>query len=634
MSEHQAPARQRPDVVSALFFCVAFVLLASMAIAQESQKTPAVKQDGGQADAPIVTFRGHTTEVAALAFSADGSQVVSVSAKDVCVWDPATGKEIRRLPVEGDNVVAVSRDLRRLAIARSFHATVAGALRGKLTLQDAATGKDVLSIDPHGNWDKAFPFRPSIAALAFSPDGKRLATAGSVTKVGGGHGLPGGVVKIWDAETGKELQQFGSLSTRADAVVFSADGKYLAAGTQGASGELPEPGEVHVWDTTTGQRLHTFKTQPEIEQGGDPSSVANLAFHPKGTRLAAAVSDGTVRLWELPSGREMLTLRGHQGQAGGQEVDKFTGRIMGPGRAVRSVAFNPDGSRLASAGYDRVVRILDTETGKETKTYRFDSARINAVAFSPDGRRLAAGGSNGAKSGEAVVWQLSDKPEKVGGPVLPALPKGTAANIELDVTRQIENALKTEDKPWQDLDAPRRGIKDRVVKILSRTSALSDQQVASAVYLLAVGRSPTDEELEQAQKDFAQTNGRPLSVLQRTRGLVQGKEFSAGVAATNGRLFKTQQDLAAEPGTGKIARGLNADEFQKLIGECAAAVNQAVKTDEQFVDLAFLLALSRFPTATESNPLVAHLKKASDRGMATRDIFVFLLNTKEFLLAK
>ena len=190
--------------------------------------------------------------------------------------------------------------------------------------------------------------------------------------------------------------------------MFSADGKYLAAGTQGASGELPEPGELHVWDATTGQRLHKFKTQLDIEQGGDPSSVASLAFHPTGMRLAAAVSDGTVRLWELPSGRELLTLRGHQGQTGDEEIDPFTGRILGRSRSVRSVAFNPDGSRLASAEYDRVVRVWDTETGKEFKTYRFDSARINAVAFSPDGQRLAAAGSNAAKSGAAVIWKIGE----------------------------------------------------------------------------------------------------------------------------------------------------------------------------------------------------------------------------------
>ncbi len=617
-----------------VFSWIAIAALASTAFGQQPKKDQEARKNDAQADAPVVTFRDHATEVTSLAFRADGSQMVSMSAKDVRIWDPATGKEIRRLTVDDESVAAVNRDVSRLAIARSFHFHVPAALRGKLTLQDTASGKDVVSIDPHGDWDQNFPFRPTVAAMAFSPDGKRLATAGSLTKVGGRHGYPGGVVKIWDAETSKELQQFGALSTRADAVVFSADSKYLAAGTSGASGELPEPAEVHLWDATTGQRLHSFKTLPDVEQGGNPGSVASLAFHPRGTLLAAGVSDGTVRLWELPSGHELFEMRGHQGRTGGQEVDHFTGLISGPRSSVRSVAFSPDGTRLASAGYDRVVRVWDTQTGEQTRTYSFDSARINAVAFSPDGQRIAAAGSNAAKSGEAVIWPMSYQLEKSADPIRPTLRKSEIAKSDSEVRSQIESAVKTEDKNWQDLDEPRRGIRDRVVKVLARTPTLSDQQVTSAVYFLTVGRVPIDDEMKQARKKFAETKDRPLSVLQLTRGLVQGKDFNTAVAATNGRLFKIQKDFATKRDAGEIPIVMTADEAQKVFADSAAAVNQAAKTDEQFVDLAYLLAFSRFPSTPESNQLVGHLKKSPDRATAANDIFSFLINSREFLMSR
>ena len=67
------------------------------------------------------------------------------------------------------------------------------------------TGKELLSIDPHGKWDMNFPFRPAVVAVAFSPDGDRFATAGSVAKVGGRHGLPGGVRRVGPAQALAEL---------------------------------------------------------------------------------------------------------------------------------------------------------------------------------------------------------------------------------------------------------------------------------------------------------------------------------------------------------------------------------------------------------------------------------------------
>lgn len=224
------------------------------------------------------------------------------------------------------------------------------------------------------------------------------------------------------------------------------------------------------------------------------------------------------------------------------------------------------------------------------------------------------------------------------GPFTKAEAEGIATSImtKTAATRggEPESVVQTEDHHWQDLDARQRGIKDRVVTFLTKTPAVSDQQVALAVYLLTVGRPPTDAEVEEAQKKFTETKERPLGTLQLTRTLVQGKDFNTAVAATNDRLFKTQKDLATKRDAGEIPILMSADEAQKIFAECAAAVNEAAKTDQQFVDLAYVLALSRFPTATESKQSVAHLKQAPDRATATTDIFKFLLNSREFLMPK
>jgi hypothetical protein len=234
--------------------------------------------------------------------------------------------------------------------------------------------------------------------------------------------------------------------------------------------------------------------------------------------------------------------------------------------------------------------------------------------------------------------EASDKLAQRGAPILPALRKAATANTELEVKRRIElvvirieNALlKDEEKRWQDLDAPRRGIKNRIGKIMARTPTLSNQQLASAIYLLTLGRPPTSDEVKQVQKQLGETNVRVVSVLQLARSLVQTKEFSAEVAAANVRISKLKQDLAGEMGLAQKLARLNGVESQKLCDELAASVDKAVKTDAHFVDVAFLLGMSRFPTATESKTVLAHLKKVGNRLTATSDVFWSMINTREF----
>jgi hypothetical protein len=237
--------------------------------------------------------------------------------------------------------------------------------------------------------------------------------------------------------------------------------------------------------------------------------------------------------------------------------------------------------------------------------------------------------------------EASDKLEELGGPVLPVLRKAIAASADKeaqrrmeDVATRIENVLlKTEEGRWQDLDAPRRGVKDRLVKILARTPALSDRQAASAIYLLSVGRPPTDDEVKKFQKQLVETNGRAASLLAVARSLVQSADFSAAVADVNVRLAEVAKELAAEKDLATTLARVNSPGFQKLADDSAAAIDPTATTDGQLVDLAFLLALSRFPKTNESDAIVAHLKKAGRRS-AISDILWSLMNSKEFLLPR
>ena len=148
-------------------------------------------------------------------------------------------------------------------------------------------------------------------------------------------------------------------------VAYSPDGKWLAT----ASGD----GTAKVWDAESGKELLTLSSHT----GG----VFSVAYSPDGKRLATASGDGTAKVWDAASGKELLTLRGH------------TDRVI-------SVAYSPDGKRLATASADKTAKVWDAASGKELLTLRGHSGRVVSVAYSPDGKRLATASPDGT----AKVW--------------------------------------------------------------------------------------------------------------------------------------------------------------------------------------------------------------------------------------
>lgn len=342
---------------------------------------------GRAADPPEpIVLRGHTKAVSAVAWAADGKAVATAGDdRTIRTWDPATGRQTALLPEiaregYGGPVVAFTADLKTAAVN----------YWGEITIRTVADGKVLLKIDPILDRGQKSAFRPDVVALAFSPDGRRLATAGSVAAVGGPHGLPGGIVIVWDAATGRVVHKSDKLSTAAGSVAWGPDGKRFAAGTNGAGGELPEAGEVWVWEAGTGKVQHTYPVKPRVEPG-EWASAGDVAFSPDGRRIAAPVTAGSrgapaglliddtgasVRVWDLATGQAVQPVKGLKASVG-------------------RVAFSPDGQLLATAGGDRVVRVWSAATGKEVAALPA-GGRVAVVVFSPDGQRLAAGGADGS----------------------------------------------------------------------------------------------------------------------------------------------------------------------------------------------------------------------------------------------
>jgi WD40 repeat protein/serine/threonine protein kinase len=229
--------------------------------------------------------------------------------------------------------VAFSPDGKKVASASS----VLNNRLGEIKIWDRATGRVLLTLPP--------AHLGPVVGVAFSPDGKHLASAGwDKTAI------------VWDAATGKRLHTLSGHSEYLIGVAFSPDGKLLAT----ASGDRT----AKLWDTNGFQVLRTLD--------GHRVGLYGLAFSPDSKRLATASGDRTVRVWDTATGRELHVLEGHAGP-------------------VLSVAFGPEGKRLASAAGDGTVKLWDPVAGQHIRTIRANLALTTSVAFSPDGHRLATG---------------------------------------------------------------------------------------------------------------------------------------------------------------------------------------------------------------------------------------------------
>src|SRR5262249_50100626 len=145
----------------------------------------------------------------------------------------------------------------------------------------ASTGADqTLRIWDLGSRDKPRSFPCKQSRLAFSPDGKRLVSAGGNPTA---HAVPGDL-KIWDVETGRELYAVKGHTKRLTGAQFSPDGRLLVSASGNADANVP--GEVKVWDAERGVELHSF-----IPPGG---CVSRVAYSADGSRFALATMNGEV----------------------------------------------------------------------------------------------------------------------------------------------------------------------------------------------------------------------------------------------------------------------------------------------------------------------------------------------------
>jgi len=324
------------------------------------------------------TFAAHQCDATSLAFSRDGGMMVSTSFDGSAkIWDTATWEVRHALegkPLGGLWAGAVHPDGRRIALA-GFHKVVG--------LWDPESGQLRMF---HGHDDR-------VTGVAIHPDGRLLASSSDDA-----------TVRVWDVESGREIHSYRNTGLYPyDSVAFSPDGHFLVAGDYG--------GALTLWETASGRQV--------FHRGHHSAVIRRLAFSPDGRRIATVGGfDRGVVIWDAATGQDVLSLYGHASEvwdvafrADGQQLasvalgslrvwDAFRREdtldpeelvLRGHTEHVDALAFSPDSQRIATASWDRTVRLWDPSSGRLIQTLDGPAGASSCVAFGPAGRLAASG---------------------------------------------------------------------------------------------------------------------------------------------------------------------------------------------------------------------------------------------------
>jgi WD40 repeat protein len=372
--------------------------------------------------------------LASLVFSPDGRLLASggVFDKEVHLWESATGKKVltlRELP-RGTSSLAFSPEGKTLA-AGGYHTD-------EVYLWSVATGKPIGQLAGPTVAMPEIELRgrasPDFSHVVFAPDGETLAS-------GHAHGL----IRIWDAATGREQRHFrGPVEDVFTHVAYSSAGRVLAS--WGASIRLRQTGD---WRLFPG-----FGEQPALR-------ISTVAFSPDGKMLASGssgrtIGDSKVHLWEVASGKERCQLVGHQ-------------------YAVSALAFTPDGTTLVSGSLDGVALVWDL-----TKLPQAGSTKPNPAALGLEESWRDLAGSDPARAYRAIqaLTQAEDRTVLLFKERLRPVTLATPARVEQLISDLDSRRFKDRQEATEELTLQLELIEPILRKALaSRPSPESRQRL-------------------------------------------------------------------------------------------------------------------------------------------------------------
>ncbi len=238
-------------------------------------------------------------------------------------------------------------------------------------------------------------------SLAFSPDGKILASGGHDNRI-----------RLWDPDTGKETRILEGHKASVYCIAFSGDGKLLVSGS--------EDTELRLWDVETGAEQRRFQ--------GHTAPVYRIALSPNGKLLASGCGAGMLRLWDTETGKMIRTLSSDthvvhalafspdgkylafhkRWDEGIQLVDMAEGKLVrtfeGHKKSVEELIFAADGRTLFSCSMDNTIRSWDVASGKELRRYGDGKKNVRCLALAPNGKTITYGTH---PDGMVHIWDLA-----------------------------------------------------------------------------------------------------------------------------------------------------------------------------------------------------------------------------------
>jgi WD40 repeat protein/tRNA A-37 threonylcarbamoyl transferase component Bud32 len=360
-------------------------------------------------------FGAHRGQAFAVDYRPDGKQLASAGGEllrpgEIKIWDARTGKLLQTLTGHDNAITSLAYHPEKAILASASYDTT-------IKLWNLNTGKEIVTLRGHTH---------NVYHVAFSPKGDKLASAShdksvrvwdyekysidpdksvrifrgheqAVTSVAfhpKGQLLASGsrdrTVKLWNLETNQLERTLTGHEGEIASLVFSASGQTLVTG----GGNANQRGEVHFWDADAGEI--------RVKHRGLSARVLHVCISRDG-KVAAAGSDGILRIWNQNVSSEALSFRGDP-------------------QSVNSVAFAPDGFSLASAGRSGRISLWNSSAGSETLTLSAQGTQMKTVAFNPRGPYLAAADSLPGSKGDVLVWNLED-------PEVPIVFKGHKGGI-------------------------------------------------------------------------------------------------------------------------------------------------------------------------------------------------------------